>query len=285
MENNSVNNLTNKELGLSYWYVTHKLLLRQILILAMSVVGFLLLFFVVWQLSFWGINYANESFQVRKLIFTDNLGLGTIESQKPVSLQISDPISLKGEGGRDDYFSQVSNNNIEWLATFDYQFNNDTDNTRYRRGFSLPNSQKFLMDLGVEQRISGLDIINLKWQRLPDSARLYDERHRFSIENEDFIAGAQLGDPNRLVFDITNHSAYSYWEVGIQSFLYSDGNIASVNYLAIEQLMAGETRHIELSWSNRLPRINSLDIIPDINVFDEENIMPQRAETDVPIFQ
>jgi hypothetical protein len=284
MENDQVNNFTNRELNLSYWYVTHRIILRQAFVTVMSLVCFLFFAFLAWQLAFFGIEYGNESFQLRKIIFADNLALPAIESNKPASLQISDPVLLQGENGRNDYFAQVANGNAGWLATFDYRFDDGSGDIRYRKGFALPQSQKFLMDLGVENRVNNLDIVDVKWQRLEQPDRNYDERYRFTIANEDFIAGAQPGDLNRLIFDITNHSAYGYWEVGIQSFLHSVDGIASINYLSIDQLEAGETRHVELSWSNRLPRINNLEIIPEINVFDDTNIMPQQADPDIPIF-
>lgn len=284
MLEDSTYNLTNRELRLSYWYVTHKLLLRKLLIALLALVCFLLLFFVSWQLAFFGFDYQVEKFQINRLVFGDNLILSSIESGRPTQLQISDPVTISNEDGRNDYFAQISNNNNDWLATFDYEFSNDSDQSRIRKGFILPNERKFLMDLGVEERIFGLNITNVNWQRIAESERIYNERHRLNIANEEFIPGVEAGDPNRLVFDITNDSAFSYWQVGIQAFLYSGGNVSSVNYIILEQFEAGESRHIELNWSNRLPRINGLDIIAEVNVFDEDNIIPPSADADIPIF-
>ena len=61
-------------------------------------------------------------------------------------------------------------------------------------------------------------------------------------------------------------------------FLYSGGNIVSADYLVLEQLKSGEKRLVAFNWSGKLPRLSKIEIIPEVNVFDESNIMPQTVE-------
>lgn len=270
-------NFTNKELKFSYWYITHKLLLRKIFIIFLGASCFLIWFYVIWQLAFFGFNYSLENQQIRKLVFGDNLGLPALGRLQPAPLQISDPLALKSEGQRYDYLAEILNSNKYFLATFDYQLAGGNQPATKRAGFILPLEKKYLLSLGVASSASALDISNLKWRRLYNPQAVYEERYRFKIENENFNASSQAGVPSILTFDITNDSAFSYWQIGLQSFLYSGGNLASVNYLVLEQLKSGEKRHLQLNWSNALPRISQIKIVPEVNVFDEDNIMPPES--------
>lgn len=283
MPNDQNYNFTDKELKFSYWYVTHKLLLRKVLMALLGLVCFLIWFYLIWQLVFFGVYYNIENYQIKKLVFGDNLALSTINQLQPSSLQISDPVSLIGEGGRNDYFAEISNNNNNWLAIFDYTFDGNNEKSILHQGFALPLEKKYLMALGLEGPVSELNISNIKWQRVYNPKETYEERYRFKIENDNFISSSKTGDPSILAFDITNESAFNYWQVGVSTFLYSGGNVASVNYIILEQLKAGEKRHVQINWSNKLPRISNIEILPEINVFDEKNIMPQTAPADFPI--
>ncbi|MEK7072132.1 MAG: hypothetical protein AAB969_01025 [Patescibacteria group bacterium] len=283
MPNDQNYNFTDKELKFSYWYVTHKLLLRKLLIVLLGLACFLVWFYLIWQLVFLSVYYGIENYQIKKLVFGDNLALSTINQLQPLSLQISDPVSLIGEGGRNDYFAEISNNNSNWLAIFDYTFSGNNDKSIIHQGFALPLEKKYLMSLGLEGSVSELNISNIKWQRIYNPKEIYEERYRFKIENDNLISSSKTGVPSILAFDITNESAFNYWQVGIEAFLYSGGNVASVNYIILEQLKAGEKRHVQINWSNKLPRISNIEIIPEINVFDEKNIMPQTAPVDFPI--
>jgi len=276
-------NFTDQELKFSYWYVTHKLLIKNIYIIFLCLASFLIWFYVIWQLVFWGLNYSTENYQINKLIFGDNLGLPAINQLQPVALQIGDPASLISEDKRQDYFIEISNNNRNWLATFDYTFTGSDSAAHTRPGFVLPLEKKYLMDLGVVGVVSDLNISNLKWQRIYNPQVIYTDRFKFKVENTGFSSAVGTGDPSILTFYITNDSAFNYWQVGVSAFLYSGGNVASVNYIVLEQFIAGEKRQVQLNWNTKLPRISNIEIVPEVNVFDEKNIMPQLAPTDFPI--
>lgn len=283
MAEEQLQNFTDKELQFSYWYITHKLLLAKILVIFLSFICLSVWFYVGLNMYFFGVNYNVENYQIRRLLFEDNMSLSILASSVPRSFQVSDPIYFSGADNRNDYYVEISNSNGEWLITFDYEFDGVSGSPYVRNGFVLPTQKKFLMDLGVEGNVSGIKITDIKWERVANFEREYNERFRFTVSNEEFIAGSISGDPNRLIFNITNHSAYNYWQIGVQTFLQSGGNIVSINYIILEQFKSGETRAVELNFEGRLPRISGINVVPDINVFDENNIMPQEAPREVPI--
>jgi hypothetical protein len=98
-------------------------------------------------------------------------------------------------------------------------------------------------------------------------------RLRFEVADEQLYPGTVAGEPNRVVFKMSNNSAFGFWNVGAQVFLYSAGSLVSINYIDIKQFRAGETRQIEVDWNYRLPSIDSIEVRPELNAFDEGNIM------------
>lgn len=267
-------NFTDSQLKFSYWYVTNKLVLRKWLAVFLIVISVLFGLYIGWQLIFYAIEYNIENYYIRQMIYGENYNLQTLDALEPIDLNISGSMVLGGGSGRYDFISQITNPNSGWLATFDYQYVSGDTKTYLRKGFILPKSDKYLMDLSVESRGADLEISNLKWQRFIDYDMIYNNRYRFTISNEEYFPGQELEDPNQLVFNIKNESAYNYWEVGVQVFLANSGNIISANYITLDQLKSGEDRRVELNWNTQLSNVTSFQIYPDINILDEDNIMP-----------
>jgi len=268
-------NLSDSQLKFSYWYVTNKLILRKWLIALMILISTLFWLFIVWQMVFYAIDGTFEKRNIQSII-SDGSSWQAVNNFAPKPLKITDAKAISDGNSKYDLISGLSNPNSDWLATFNYQFIS-SDTTYKYDGFILPGQEKYLMDLGLDSPVANLQIINLDWTRVEEFEPIYNQRYQFEISNEEFTAGAKAGDPNVLSFDITNHSAYSYWSVGIQAFLYAGSNITSANYIAVEQLKAGETRTVNLHWNNQLPRINDLEIIADVNILDQDNIIPPES--------
>ena len=268
-------NLTNRELKFSYWYITHKLALRRWLAIFLIIASVLIWFYVIFEMTFYAIDYNLEAYNLSRLASGQNSYLDGLETRAPKPLSFSPINILLGDDNRRDFFVEAANPNPNWLAVFNYKFTAPDSGGESKWGFILPGEKKYLMGLGLENAESGLEIADLRWRRINDFERTKNERLRFNITSEEFQGGVAPGDPNSVSFNITNDSAYNYWEVGIQVFLWSGGQLAGVNYITINQLKTGETRKVELNWANRLPRIDSIQVIPDINILDENNIMPQ----------
>ena len=268
-------NLTNRELKFSYWYITHKLALRRWLAIFLIIASVLMWFYVIFETTFYVIDYNLEAYNLSRLASGQNSYLDGLETRAPKPLSFSPINILLGDDNRRDFFVEAANPNPNWLAVFNYKFTAPDSGGESKWGFILPGEKKYLMGLGLENAESGLEIADLRWRRINDFERTKNERLRFNITSEEFQGGVAPGDPNSVSFNITNDSAYNYWEVGIQVFLWSGGQLAGVNYITINQLKTGETRKVELNWANRLPRIDSIQVIPDINILDENNIMPQ----------
>ena len=154
--------ITDRELKLSYWYVTNKLLLRKVAVGVMIFVCVCFWAYVGWQMTFFAIESQVESRMIERLMFSSDISLDTIESGVPAQLSYSQIQMLFGGSKRNDFLVQVENTNSLWLATFDYQFISPDVDTDIKKGFVLPGESKYLMDLGLETKDVQVSITNLK---------------------------------------------------------------------------------------------------------------------------
>lgn len=270
----SIDKFSDSELKASYWYITHKLILRRLLAIFLACASVAFWFFVIWQMVFYAIDYTKEIYLIGQMASGKNQWINVLDSRRPADLQFSSIESVNVDSNRNDFLGEVANPNANWLAIFNYTFE---ENGAVKQDFILPGEKKYIMGLGIKGDANA-NISNVEWRKIPNYERLKDYRFQIEIANEEFKAGLKSGDPNTVEFDITNKSAYSYWSVGIQAFLYGNGSLSGVNAISMDKLKSGETRHVGINWNNQLPRIDSMEIVPDLNFLDENNIMPPEGE-------
>ncbi|MFH1173168.1 MAG: hypothetical protein V1692_01400, partial [bacterium] len=184
---------------------------------------------------------------------------------------------------RYDFFAQIKNPNQEWyVASFDYRFILSSGSTEVRQGFLLPEEGKYLMDLAVETKGASqarLEIRNIEWRRvnkhqIPDYQAFYQEHFNFELADIAFTsAGQSAAGTGQVDFNIINRTAYNFWNVGFQVLLYNGRQIAGVNYISLEQLLAGENRPVHVYWYEKLPNISQVEIIPEADIFDSKVYM------------
>ena len=268
--------LSGWQLKLSYFYVSNKLLLRKLLLAFLILINVFLWSYVILNLGLFVVGYSNLQKDIRGLLFNGSPSLPLAESQKPVDLKISAVESFPGnEVGKYDLMAEVINENIFWLAEFDYEFKGSSGGSgRLYRGFVLPGSKKFLFDLNQTNGDGQLEIKNISWRRFNDYATLKNQRELFLISQENFYQSTVLGNPSKLDFVIKNNSPFGYWRSGVAVLLYGGGSLVGVNYLDFEQFQSGAERLISLNWSKPLPLVDNFEIIPEIDYLSDYNLMP-----------
>jgi len=273
------------QLKFASWYVSHKLLLKKILI------GFLIgLNVIFWGYGLYGlvIHYFVEGPALDQALreLSRSADLAAIRAKiEPQSLEIGTVSILSGGKGKYDLSAKVSNPNPAWRVEFDYSFVADGEAQKTKQGFILPGDEKFLINLGVEStariRSANLEISNLRWQRV-DAHEISDyetwsgERLNFAFENVKF-SPAVITDSltvSRVTFNAKNLSAYSFWDVGFYIFLYRGSSVATINYITLEEFISGQTRQVEVSWFEPLSAITQVKVVPEVNIFDPKVYMP-----------
>jgi len=276
------NQITDFKLEASYWYVTHKLLLKKILIIFLIVLSLILYSFSLYRLLL--------ILVVQDPILKQNLNqlpndLVDYEYFRQVNraspLEILDFAALASDSGRNDFAAKIRNPNDNFFA---YQVKLDlisgAEIIDQKTVFILPGEEKYLAFFGVENRDVSptLKISEVNWRRVRGFAEFASDRFKFQtseikFENLDSQTRGNL-PVSALKFKITNQSAYNFWQVGVFMVLFSGDQIVGANYLALDQFKSGETRAVEMRWPESFYNVSRVEILPEVNILDSSVYMP-----------
>jgi hypothetical protein len=267
--------LYEKRLSVAYWFVTHKFLLKNTLIIFLIVINIALFSFDLYSLiNNLFIERKNYQAQVASLINANPDYTALRQFRLPAALQISNLRTLPNAKGF-DILVDLNNPNTKWATTFDYQFKIGDKMTTIKRGFILPSESKTIFNLAVENGnlASELVLSNVVWNKEINFPALYKERFKFDISNIKFIPSSELGvgeklSISRVQFDVANLSAYNYTNVNFNIFLNSANQVVALNQISSGNLLSGMTKSLEVTFFQRLPRVDGVKVVPEVNILD-----------------
>lgn len=182
-----------------------------------------------------------------------------------------------------DLAIRLQNNNDNFSAEFNYCFYQGENTLDCKRGYILPSENKYLLSLGLELQDStavSFKINDIFWSRvnrreIPDWEVFFNERINFETANINFLNASRSGLSenirlNSLEFDFINHSPYSYFNVPLSIFFYNGSNLVGVESYVAKDFLTGETRSIKMTWPGDLGTVNRIEVIPNINILDDE---------------
>jgi len=270
-----------KQLGASYWYVKNKILLKNILIITLIILDIFLISYFLYFLIFNLVIYQ-KIYQANLTNFTTPVPeYATLRQfNLPSSIQVLGITTYNNTKGY-DIMAEIFNANPKWYATFDYQFKIGDNLTAKRKSFVYPNEKKRLLDLSVEDGnlVSQIVFSNINWQKRIDFSDLYQQRFKFEITNVKYTPASELGleqqkvPVNRVSFDVENLTAFNYKNLNLLIFLNSNGQIAAVNQVPSDILRSGEKITIDVNFFQSLPNIDSVEVTPEANIFNETTFL------------
>ncbi len=283
-ENNTPDNLTEPELKFGYWFVTHKLKLRRILIIKLAVFSVsLYIYSLYYIIDYFFISGVGE----RAALVELSRGIDYTplrEARRAEELNIGLPQVFGGAGNRFDLIAKLKNKNSDFYAIFKYKFVGPGFLSLAETGFVLPGEEKYLMLLaapGVTRpRALRVELEDLKWQRI--SRHLIPNPEEFTRDHTNFLIQNVVYNPaltrdnvviSSVSFTVTNNTAYSYWRVDFPVVLLRGLLPQAVNIVTAPQFRSGETRRLEVSWFEALPPVDKVDVKTSINIFDPEVYM------------
>lgn len=263
-------NLTDKQLKYSYWYLLHKKEIKKagiILLIAFDVI------FISWAL-FGLINFLNNYSELDELINTPGyIDWNTYhEDNKPQELIIATTRVVKATDSRVDIGVLVSNVNAEWgVRRLVYQFVLPGGQlTPEQEAFFLPKEEKYLLALGVNSigTTASLQIIARDWARISSKDNM---NTIIKISNENFVPASRIDGQNlggQANWTVDNISSYSFYDPGFIVTLYSGSREVAFNYMKLSSLDSLTSRELTVSWGHSLPNVTAIRVMPDINLFD-----------------
>ncbi len=186
--------------------------------------------------------------------------------------------------GRYDFIAKIKNPNSNFFAQVNYCFLSGEIELACGNSLIFPGETKYLMTLAIslDSRPGNLDLVlkNINWERVdgkkyPNWTEYFSDHSNFVITDTKFIAEKAdtltSGYIDEVSFSITNNSAYNYWEVPLSILLFRGDNLVGVNKYTISEFMSLDQKDVNLSWINSVKSVDRVEIIPDVNILDEDN--------------
>jgi hypothetical protein len=274
-----VQNMSDTQLEQAYWYVTHKVLLKKILIITLIVIDAALLLFAGYGLTnYYFLEAGKWDAAVRELAAA-NFNPEAHRALVPQPLNISAGQVIAGAKTQ-DFIAQVNNPNATLGATFTYRFHAGSDSTDSQHGFILPGEQKYVVTLGAKlaSRPTGatLELTDLVWRRIdrhkiPDYAKFASDRLDIPITDVLFDPAFQVDAATtvgRTTFSVSNNTGFTYYAARFLIIQFRGTVIGAVNTVTLADLKPRETRLAEVTWFDPLPAISKVQVVPDIDILD-----------------
>ncbi|MBD3311091.1 MAG: hypothetical protein GF349_01160 [Candidatus Magasanikbacteria bacterium] len=275
------------ELKAATWYVKNKLLLQKIGIGALAVFCIIT---VGYSLFGWGKYLIFDYFSDRDMLTKQTLELNDYQSLHALygaqQLQLGNAEVFTSSNGQYDFVTTVQNPNNRWAARVKFKYIYNGGETESEEAIILPLQERPFVVFAHEESSyptrARLVIENIEWRSIdahmvPNVSDYINQRFIFITDNFEFTrAGGSLDLPaSSIKFDLTNDTAYSYWEAEFYVELLNSGNRTGVLYLAVPEFRAGETRTIDLRSFSEGIDVDAILLNPIINVFDSsEYIQP-----------
>lgn len=277
--------LTPKKMDFGLWYVKHRQLFKNILIVFLVIISISTWFLTIYTFTY----YISKGMQEDEELVQEIINKLTPDHEyilqiTPTSLKIGQVTILK-RLEKFDLVASVENPSDEHWANFNYNFIINGSETKDLNGFILPGEKKIIKLLSLDKRITRAEIKinNVSWSRVNkhqilDWEAFRDEHLNMKISDIEFIQSQESGlsenlKLNTLEFDIKNNTPYNYWEVVLNIIFYRQGSIVGVDEYIISEFKSGQEKNIKRSIVGSIGNVNKIDIIPEINIIKKDIYM------------
>lgn len=281
------NDLSEKQLNLGYWFVTHKLQLRRVLEIILIVFSLATLGYSGYGLTLDILNAPVREQMLRDLA-SSNLNPAVVLSQRPKELGAGN-VQILVPQGRYDFIATVTNPNQGYAAHFSYRFVAGDFATEPEKEFILPGEQKFVVKLGVTAatRPSGaaIEITGVSWQRI--DRHLYPDWKSFAVEHlnlpvtdisytPEIILEGGKSSIGRTSFTVTNDTGYGYYGVRALVMMYRGPAVVGVNSTVFATLAPNQAAAGEVTWYENYGAVTQIKVIPEVDILDNATYIREK---------
>jgi hypothetical protein len=277
MADNLVGGVSESQLHWSEWWVNHREQVRKFGIGVFVFVDVILLGIGIWGFVDWlALGGLREENAIRQMTGQNYGRFGGVGLEE---VQIGAPFILPGGTGKVDILATIENRNQSFWAEIEYSYIVGGVEQPSLTTFVLPGQVKYLVHLGAPAESGSsveLKIDRRVWHRAgmfgaESLQALYDTRLDIRGENPIFVPSDPLATTpvSSAKFTLANHTAFGYYDVDLLVLLYRADTVVGVNKVRADRLEAGEKKPMEIFWYQLLPQVSRVEVIPDINIYDE----------------
>jgi len=276
---NIYNNLSEKELKYSYWYITHRVFLRKLGILVLAAVSVGLLIYGITLITTYYLKSTSDTEKIAEKMAQEKLNLQLLaEANKPKDLVVSETRVLRGNKGSVDFMTEIINPNTQWAVdSLQYYYTEGGAKTDMETDYVLPGQTKYLLHFNYPSTSTSLAVRlvleKVNWKKVVDFDTMQKSMIDFEVKNAKVSSVAKVTEATpesvtNISFDIFNKSAYSFWEPRFVILLERGGDLVAVAETNLAALGSNEKRTESINLFQNIPASTQITIIPDINILD-----------------
>jgi hypothetical protein len=279
-----VEGLSYKKLKIGLWFVEKRAFFKKIVIILLIIISG-----ISWTYSLYGFAYyfikglKNDRQMISEIVSNNIISHDFLADKSPDRLFFGAVNVLKNNNSHDLYI-EIKNNDFNFMAEFDYCFFENNGEIECSESFIYPNQGKYIISLNKDlDNINSVNftINNIRWLRInkhkiPNWDDFLFERTNITISDVDFSPASLSGlserlDLNVLRFNVKNKTPFNFWELDYNIILYSGNNAVAINRYKHREFMSEQSKEINISWPGNFGKISRVEIIPEIDIMDEDN--------------
>jgi hypothetical protein len=270
--------ISDKQIERSLWFIGKRALIKKIAIIALLVTIFILYGFSL-------LKFINIKIQETKQENSEPTVINFqswYERNKPQELIIINKSVIPLTKNKYDIVIEMDNPNEKIaIKELKYKFIYNDQSSDEKSTFFLPGETKKLVDFGVESnkiiRTFDIEIIEINFDRLNISEIEQYNKNVFIISNEiTHFNNREASARNWIEFTATNESPYNWAETKFLVSLNLGSKLIAINEIKTEKFYAQEEKILKTSWFQKIPSYVTLKIEPQINLLDPENYISHR---------
>lgn len=270
----------------AYWYLTHKELLRKVLVYVLAMSNLTLWIFVVFYLVRFYYLDRQPFAQALSQLGKSQVNYSTFnKANQPIAISSIYLQPIKTTGGKYDLLALFKNDNADWVGRVVGRFM--VGNKQYiAKSFTvLPKDNVYAIEAGVEPGDglfkSQFVIDSVQWKRIGNKDvfnRFVREHAGFVLNDIKYRSASQLNLGKQVAvsdvsFEIANNSLYDYWTVDNNVLFMQGSSIVSASVIPLEEFMIGQRRQINFRVFENLGNITKVEVKPFLDVFDTTNFI------------
>lgn len=281
--------VSNKDLKLGVWYVQNKILINKIGLFSLGAVSVTLFLYGIGGLLFYLFFGISSDARIAEGLVKQNINFSAMRNTyAPKELGVNNSGVYQSSPGKADFVAEINNPNTRHLAIITYAFEFDGAATEETQAVILPSVTRPVAIIGAEAQnlptSARFVLKNIDWQRI-DPAQIFEvqkyqeERMKFEVSNFSFTAMSSIANiPSNIIgFEVTNKSAYSYWEVPLIIELMNGDNRVGITTARVDEFESNEKATIDVRSLAPNLFVTGIRIYPAMNIFDKRSYIAPEA--------
>lgn len=275
MPDYQIHDLSERQLKFGYWLLTHAQNFKKALIIALIALSAVFWGLAIYGLTVYLVNGPQDQQIIRGIISNEIDFEGFRQRNKPQDLVFGAPQLIYSGNNKYDFSAEVYNPNLErGVVALSYYFIAGDFTTATQSVTIWPGQKVLLLSLANQtvRRLAeaNLQIDSLVWQPLGKQA-IDSSIEPVTVSDIEFTQGEPGKARSYVTFNARNNVYKNFWIVDFQAALYSGNNLVGVNQIRVNEFLAEETRAVEMSWFESLPRVSRVEVTPLLNIYDSAN--------------